>query len=133
MGKGILIGILAFVVVVVLGIGFTFTDLAVRWGVAPFRGAVEEREITNRGQFRIQAYEQFYRWQEEIVAVDAKLTSYPETMDIRQETECRGLIARRANIVARYNAASRAERTQGQWQAPELPQILNQNNTRSCN
>ena len=48
-----------------------------RWMVAPFRGVVEEREIINWGPYRIQAYEQFYRWQEQVNAIDPKLAGYP--------------------------------------------------------
>lgn len=132
MAKWIFIGLGALVLLVAIYAGLAFSSLGVRWGIAPFRGAVEEREITNRGQYRIQAYEQFYRWQEEVEGIDVKLGSYPEELDRRQATECRGLLARRVNIVAQYNSASRAERTQGQWQAPELPRNLNQENLRSC-
>lgn len=65
--------------------------LAYRWISAPARGAVEQREITNQGQYRIQAYEQFYRWQEQLDAIEAKLSAYPETgLDLRRQTECRG-------------------------------------------
>ena len=107
--------------------------LAYRWVSAPARGAVEEREITNRGQYRIQAYEQFYRWQEQLDAIDAKLLAYPESgLDIRQQTECRGLLAQRADITAKYNAASRAERTQAQWQDPDLPHTLEHNPSQRC-
>ena len=93
---------------------------------------MEEREITNQGQFRIQAYEQFYRWQEEIESIDNKLAAYPEKLDRREETECRGLLARRSDIVSQYNAASRAERTQGQWMANDLPENLSQERPREC-
>lgn len=130
--KGIAIGFAGLVLLVVLILALTFTGLGARWFIAPFRGAVEEREIINRGQFRIQAYEQFYRWQEEVEAIDAKLAAYPQQLDTRQATECRGLLARRANIVSDYNAASRAETTQGQWMADDLPETLAHDNPRQC-
>ena len=131
-GKGMAIATGSLILLVILGLGLAFTGLGARWFVAPFRGAVEEREITNRGQFRIQAYEQFYRWQEEVQGIESKLAAYPEKLDRREETECRGLIARRVNLVSRYNAASRAERTQGQWMAEDLPETLRQENPRNC-
>ena len=107
--------------------------LAYRWISAPARGAVEQREITNRGQYRIQAYEQFYRWQEQLDAIETKLLAYsPSNLDIRQQTECRGLLAQRADIIAKYNAASRAERTQAQWQAPGLPHTLEHTPSQKC-
>ena len=109
--------------VLVLAVGGGF---AYRYFIAPVRGVVEQQEITNQGQYRIQAYEQFYRWDEEVASIEAKLTAYPpgRALNEREVTECRGLLHRRADIVTRYNAAARAERTQGQWQAPELPERL---------
>ena len=122
-----IIGVVALIAVSTVG------TLAYRWAVAPARGAVEEREIINRGQFRIQAYEQFYRWQEELDAIRVKIDGYPASgLDRREQTECRGLLARYADIVAKYNAASRAERTQGKWQDPDLPETLSNEPIRSC-
>ena len=130
MNKLIFLGVIGIVALIAAS---TVGVLAYRWFVAPARGAVEEREIINRGQYRIQAYEQFYRWQEELDAIRVKLNGYPESgLDRREQTECRGLLARHADIVARYNAASRAERTQGKWQDPELPESLSQEPIRSC-
>lgn len=130
MKKLIVFGVIGLVAVIALS---TVGALAYRWAIAPARGAVEEREIINRGQYRIQAYEQFYRWQEELDGIAAKLSAYPsQGLDRRQQTECMGLVARHADIVAKYNAAARAERTQGQWQDPELPETLPQEPIRSC-
>lgn len=99
MKKVIILGIVGVIAVIALS---TVGTLGYRWLIAPARGAVEQREIINRGQYRIQAYEQFYRWQEEIGAIEAKLQAYPQQgLDIRQQTECRGLLAQRANIVAK--------------------------------
>ncbi len=130
MNKIIFLSITGIVAVIVCS---TVGVLAYRWASAPARGAVEEREITNRGQYRIQAYEQFYRWQEQLDAISFKLLAYPGSgLDIRQKTECHGLLAQRADIVAKYNAASRAERTQAQWQDPDLPHTLNHEPLRRC-
>ena len=130
MKKAVVLGIIGVIAVIALS---TVGALGYRWLIAPARGAVEQREIINRGQYRIQAYEQFYRWQEELGGIEVKLQAYPQQgLDIRQQTECRGLLARRADIVAQYNAASRAELTQGQWQAPELPESLPQASPRRC-
>ena len=120
------LGVVVFLAVMVAGYAF-------QWFTVPFVGALEQRQITNKGQYRIQSYEQFYRWQEEVQSVEGKLQGYPAAgLDIRQSAECRGLLARRADIVSRYNAASRSVLTQGQWQAPELPQTLIQNSPRRC-
>ena len=127
------ITVLAIIGVVAVIASSTVGILAYRWITAPARGAVEQREITNRGQYRIQAYEQFYRWQEQLDAIETKLLAYPPSgLDIRQQTECRGLLAQRADIVAKYNAASRAERTQAQWQDPDLPHTLEHNPSQRC-
>lgn len=127
------ITVLAIIGVVAVIASSTVGILAYRWITAPARGAVEQREITNRGQYRIQAYEQFYRWQEQLDAIEAKLLAYPPSgLDLRQQTECRGLLAQRADIVAKYNAASRAERTQAQWQDPDLPHTLEHNPSQRC-
>ena len=130
MNKAIILGVIGVIAVIALS---TVGVLGYRWLTAPARGAVEQREIINRGQYRIQAYEQFYRWQEELDAIAVKLAGYPaQGLDIRQQTECRGLLARHADIVAEYNAASRAELTQGQWQDPDLPESLPQEPLRRC-
>ena len=131
-GKRVVIGAGALILLLTLTLILAFSGLGARWFIAPFTGAVEKREITNRGQYRIQSYEQFYRWQEEVHAIDVKLAAYPQELDNREETECRGLIAKRASIVASYNTASRAERTQGQWMDEELPQSLGHQNKREC-
>lgn len=114
---------LAGVVVLALMVAGGF---AYRYFIAPVRGAVEQQEITNQGQYRIQAYEQFYRWDEEVISIQNKLAAYPNTRSLneRERTECRGLLHRRADIVTDYNAAARAELTRGKWQAPELPEKL---------
>ena len=103
-----------------------------RWFTAEPRGALEQKEITTRGAFRIQEYERFYRLKAEVDSVDIKLAALPRELDVRQRTECTGLLAVRANRVAEYNAASAAELTKGKWRADDLPSSLNQENTRTC-
>ena len=95
-------------------------------------GETEKILITNDGAYRIQGYERFYDLQEEIAAVDTKLDGYPEELGPRESIECRGLLAKRANLVADYNSSARAEETTGQWQADDLPRTLPQDNPRSC-
>ena len=134
MKKVVGICILSLVGVVVLGIALGFTGLGSRYIMAPFRGIVEQQEITNRGQYRIQAYEKFYRIIEQRESVKRKLDGYPlDNLDVRQSAECRGLLARYFDMTSEYNAASRAELTQGKWQDDELPQTLSIDITRrSC-
>ena len=113
-------------------VGGIATNYAIRWFRAPIEGAVEQREITNRGQYRIQSYEQFYQWHADIGAIEVKLAAYPANLDMRQRTECVGLVAQRANIVASYNAAAAAEKTKGQWLADDLPEYLTHTAPRTC-
>ena len=114
----------AIAVLLVLGLTGSFSGLGVRYILAPFTGAVEQREITNKGAFRIQAYEQFYRWQEAVEAIDVKLSVYTGELDTRQKSECIGLVARRTDMVGRYNAAVRSVQTQGKWKSTNLPNRL---------
>ena len=95
-------------------------------------GRTEQIVATNTGAYRTQAYEKFYDLYEQIEATDQKLSAYPAELDDRQRTECVGLLSTRANLVSEYNAASRAEITTGQWQAPDLPSTLEQDNPRTC-
>ena len=121
--------------VVALGLlfGLVVVPYVFRWYAAPWTGALEEREITTRGAFRIQGYEQFYRWQEESVAILSKLDQYVDReLDVREHTECRGLRAQYADVVSQYNAASRAERTDGQWRADDLPELLSNDGLPVC-
>ena len=131
MKANLFLALAGLVAVAILSTGGAF---AYRWYTAPIRGAVEQREITNQGGYRIQAYEQFYRWRESIIGIDLKLAAYPPSADLdpRQQTECRGLLAVRADLVSRYNAASSAVRTQGSWRAADLPPTLPQTNPRGC-
>jgi len=123
---GIVLGVVVLPLVLILWAG------GIKWLTAPFTGAVEQRTITTRGAYRIQAYEQFYRWNEQIAAIDAKLGAYEPPMDRRMRTECVGLQSQRANLVARYNAASRQIETQGQWMAEDLPIQLAQPKSNPC-
>lgn len=119
--------VVAFVVLVVLA-----SIYVPRWLAGP-TGETEEIVAVSRGAYRIQGYEKFYNLFEDIGAIDVKLVAYPEApLDDRQATECRGLLAKRANLVSEYNAAAKAERTIGQWRADNLPEELEQRNPRSC-
>ena len=104
---------------------FFAASYAFSWTVAPWIGALEERQITTSGGFRIQAYEQFYRWQEDLESLEARLCFYEDGDLSKEESiEQRGLRGQYAIIVGKYNAASRAERTQGQWRAEDLPETV---------
>ena len=119
--------------IVVLPTILIFWGSTTAWITATFRGAVEEQTITTRGAYRIQSYERFYEWQEQLSAIDVKLQQYKTPLDERQRTECIGLWSARANLVSRYNAASRQVETQGKWMADELPSNLPQPTTSNCN
>ena len=129
MGKLLAIGLVLAVVALVGGISLWLYGGRF---AAPIRGVTEQVEITNRGSYRIQGYEMFYDLVEHRNAVDVKLAGYPGVLTAREATECRGLLARRADIVARYNAAAQAEFTTGQWRADNLPDHLEQQNPRFC-
>ena len=121
--KYIVIGLLLAVVLIIGGI---FSGIYVpRWLAGP-QGKTEEVVITNRGQYRIQAYERFYQINEGLVEIDNKLLIYSvnKTENFRQLTECTGLLYQRANLVSEYNAKSKQERTTGKWQDPSLPHVL---------
>ena len=118
--------ILGFAIVAFLTIASIFGSIYIPRWLAPERGKTEEVIITNRGQYRIQAYERFYQINEELVAVDNKLGvySFSAPNNLRQETECKGMLFKRANLVSEYNAKSQQERTTAKWQDPSLPERL---------
>ena len=97
-----------------------------RWTAEPI-GKTEEVVITNKGAYRIQAYERFYIINEEIQALDNKLStvytvnSGSSLLNPRQQTECNGLLFQRSNLVGEYNSRARAILTTGKWQANDLP------------
>lgn len=131
LGKAVGIGAIALACVAA-PVGLIFWSGGIQYLTAPFRGAVQEQEITNRGAYRIQAYEQFYGWQEQIQAIDQKLDAYVAPLDPRMRTECIGLLSARANLASRYNAAARSVETQGQWMADDLPERIRQEAPKSC-
>ena len=127
---GLTLGGLALFLALFVGIwGFNY---GFRWFTAEPRGALEQREITTHGAFRIQEYERFYRLQADILAIDMRLASLPADLNTRQQTDCLGILAVRTNKVAEYNAASHAELTKGKWKADDLPESLKQENPRKC-
>lgn len=127
----VLVGGVILLAAVVIGIAAA--SFGTRWIAAPFRGTVEQREITNSGAFRIQAYQKFYSWHEESAALKFKLAHYAHRdLDQREQTECRALRGQHADIVSKYNSASRAEQTQGQWRAADLPVDLTNEGVPQC-
>lgn len=121
------LGVAVLIVLVVLA-----SIYVPRWLAGP-TGETEEIVAVSRGAYRIQGYERFYDLFEDIEAIDVKLAAYPEgPLDARQAIECRGLLAKRANLISDYNAAAAAERTVGRWRADNLPEELEQRNPRSC-
>ncbi len=98
-------------------------------------GRTEQIVAVNRGNYRSTAYELFYDLDAQIEAIDVKLQAYParaDDMGTRERTECRGLLQRRASLVAEYNASARQELTVGQWRSEDLPSSLRQENPREC-
>ena len=129
--KNLKVTLISVGVVVLLAVAVVASIFVPRWLAGP-QGKTEEVLIVNQGAFRIQGYELFYDVSEQVEAIDVKLGAYPTELDIREEKECRSLIARRADLVAEYNAASRAERTTGQWRADDLPPELSHDSPRAC-
>ena len=117
--------------VLLAGLGFTGWLYGGRFW-APIHGETEQVIITNTGAYRVQGYERFYDLSEDVAAVDVKLAGYPQALDRREATECRGLLARRADMVSAYNSAAMAQETVGQWRADNLPHRLEHDNPRSC-
>ena len=120
----IVTALLVFGVILVAGYGF-------KWWSIPWAGKLQERQITNTGPYRIQSYDSFYAMYYDLKALDIKLAGYVPPLSEREKIECRGLTARRADIVSRYNADAAAIRTSGQWRAADLPDRLYAE-TRSC-
>lgn len=98
-------------------------------------GRTEQIVSVNRGNYRTTAYELFYDLDAQITAIDTKLQAYPADpadMGERERTECRGLLQKRAGLVAEYNAAANQELTVGQWRSADLPSSFAQHNPREC-
>lgn len=98
-------------------------------------GRTEQIVAVNRGNYRTTAYELFYDLDEQIAGIDIKLLAFPAhpgDMDARERTECRGLLLKRASLVADYNASARQQLTVGQWRSEDLPESLPQTNPREC-
>lgn len=98
-------------------------------------GRTEQIVAVNRGNYRTTAYELFYDLDEQIAGIDIKLLAFPAhpgDMDARERTECRGLLLKRASLVADYNASARQQLTVGQWRSEDLPDSLPQTNPREC-
>lgn len=98
-------------------------------------GRTEQIVAVNRGNYRSTAYELFYDLDAQIEAIDVKLQAYPaqpDDMGTRTRTECRGLLQKRASLVAEYNASARQELTVGQWRSEDLASSLRQENPRQC-
>ena len=110
-------------IVVVIGVS-TLGWLYAGRVTAPIRGVTEQVEITNSGAYRVQGYEKFYRWHEELDAIDNKLLVFNGVLSGRDYTNCLGLRAYRADVVGKYNSASRARETIGQWRPADLPYQL---------
>ena len=108
-------------------------SLGVRYMFASPVGVVEQAVITNRGAYRIQEYERFYSLRDSILATAVKLATYRgRGLDIRERTECRGLMAVRTDMIARYNAASSAVATKGKWKPGDLPPRMEERKVTGC-
>ena len=123
------IAIVGGVLIIVLGI---VGSLYLPRLLAPVRGETERIVITTTGAYRIQGYEHFYDLEEQVEALDQRLAAYPDELSPRQQTDCIGILSVRADRVAEYNAASRAELTTGKWRADNLPERLAHEAPRSC-
>lgn len=132
MFKGILGGIGCFAVVAVLVAG-TIGAVAFGWGyqwvTAPIRGAVDAREtIQADGNFRIQAYNQFYNQCASIQGlerdIDASLilfTSSDNENDRRiARANMTGISAARDGAIAVYNTESHKQWTVAQFKSEAL-------------
>lgn len=121
----VILGVVGVVVAIIVVFAvLILTPLGLRFGLVPIIGAVEQQEITNAGAYRIQAYEQFYRMEEDAQAIERKLNLYIGDLSTREKQECVGLVARHADIVSEYNSAVRSVNTQGKWQGSGLPNRL---------
>lgn len=133
-GVGRLIGavILFFVVIV----GIILISGGASWLTAPFRGAVEQREIVQAdGSYRIAAYEKFYDDCAAVQAVEDQLAVMKENKslpDVQRETNILALTNMRNTLIREYNADSRKADTIENFKASDLPYQLNLEETTTC-
>ena len=105
-----------------------------RYYTAPIEGAVQMREITNTGNFRLQAYQSFYdrcgtiqTYETSIRQLESSLQDYLNDPDPDREminrlrTQINGIQNQRAREVNRYNQEARQEYSVGQFRANDLP------------
>ena len=133
-GVGRLIGAVVLFFVVVIGIVFIAGGAS--WLTAPFRGAVEQREIVQAdGRYRIAAYEKFYddcaavqALEDQIAAMKAN-KSLPES---QRETNVLALTNARNTLIRNYNADSRKADTIENFKASDLPYQLDPQKETTC-
>jgi hypothetical protein len=135
----VLLGIGAFSL---LGLVLTFVFGGLSWITAPFRGAVEQRELTQAdGQYRIAAYDEFFNSCEAIAAKERIIQRYLDQS--RNEATPRdqrailnaGIMAEqnaRDEMIADYNADAAKADTRGNFRASHLPYQIDPNGVTSC-
>lgn len=128
MFKSIVLSILAFLVLMALVIGGTWTY---KWYTAPIRGKIEMREQIQNKDHRRYSYEHFYDMYASHESYKDSLRAQKQVLDTadgNQENRVRQNIAALKSQMARvreeYNADSRKTKTAGQFKAWDLPKRL---------
>lgn len=129
--KGLGVAALIAVSVVVLFVIMTAASLAFRWEIAPWIGAVEQREIVEgSGEFRINSYNHFYDLCATIQQTEARhdtqfdeleaMNSGTDNYDRQRRTV--SVLEQRIEVLKRkYNADASKEATLAAFKSNDLP------------
>jgi hypothetical protein len=116
------------VLIVLIGIVFAVGAWGFNWFAAPYQGKLQARQQINSGDFRIQAYNQFFDQCAQIQTDEEALqASYTELKTASKDDKTRIHINITGQLIARneaanqYNADSRKSYTVGQFKSANLP------------
>lgn len=133
-GVGRLIG--AVVLFFVILVGIVFIAGGASWLTAPFRGAVEQREIVQGdGNYRIAAYEKFYNDCAAVQALEDQIALMKANKSLpkdQRETNILALESNRNRLIRQYNADSRKADTIENFKASDLPYQLDTQKETTC-
>lgn len=121
--------IIAFFVVV--GIVLAVGHWAFSWWAAPYQGKLQARQQIQSGNYRIQAYTQFFSLCASVTTMDQALQqSYSDLKTAskgdksRIETNITAQLNDRNDAANQYNTQSQESYTVGQFKASKLPYVI---------
>lgn len=119
---------LSVIGVIVVIIGIIYLTGGIKYVTAPFRGEVQEREVTEAdGRYRISAYEEFYDLNAQVDAKNTQICEMKSNTSLpvdQRETNVLALTNKRTDLVNEYNADARKEDTRAKFKASDLPYEL---------